>query len=381
MIKRVRVSCTSTAIMSSFHGPSHYTLSENWLLGPQETQFYTRTYRPSASPVRALIVFLHGFQEHIGRYAHVHPLIAERGIAVFTFDQRGFGRTALDKDKRSKKSSWGKTGWSDQMQDLDWAVQTAQKEFTGVPVFLMGHSMGGGEVLSFIGQQSYPSRQNAETLASLTGVIVTSPLILQTTPASRLLRWLGGKVAIVSPYTLIPASLDADDLSHSPELNEAYVKDPLIKTTGSLRGIGEMLSEGEKLLSVACYHWPKKLPVLFVHGDADKVSSVKATQEFYQSIDAEDKKILIYANGYHELQNELPPVRRRLVDDIVSFIEARTGAPVSQPSQLAAAAPTSGKDSNNDTSTSSTTSNPNKSSETAIGKDFLGATNKADARL
>ncbi|KIK61239.1 hypothetical protein GYMLUDRAFT_43302 [Collybiopsis luxurians FD-317 M1] len=343
--------------MSSFHGPSNYTMVENWLSGPQETQFYTRTYRPSSSPVRALIVFVHGFQEHIGRYAHIHPLIAERGIAVFTFDQRGFGRTALDKDKRSKKSSWGKTGWSDQMQDIDWAIRTAQKEFSGVPVFLTGHSMGGGEVLSFVVQQSYPSAQHAETVASLTGVIVTSPLIRQTTPASKILRWLGGKVATISPYTLIPAAIDVDDLSHSPELNEAYAQDPLIKTTGSLRGIGDMLTEGEKLLSDGCHHWPKKLPILFVHGDADKVTSIKATQEFHEKIVAEDKKILVYPNGYHELQNELPPVRRKLVADIATFIEARTPTPTpaEKPIQLTQSAsamePSSSDDINGNTST------------------------------
>jgi acylglycerol lipase len=183
---------------------------------------------------------------------------------------------------------------------------------------------GGGEVLSFVVQQSYHSPQYAETVASLAGVIVTSPLILQTIPASKVARWLGGKAAIVTPYTLVPAPVNADDLSHSPEMNQAYSKDPLIKSTGSLRGIGDMLTEGEKLLSVGCHHWPRKLPVLFVHGDADKVTSVKATQTFYEEIDAEDKKIILYPNGFHELHNELPPVRRKLVADVVSFIQART---------------------------------------------------------
>ncbi|KAJ3998699.1 Alpha/Beta hydrolase protein [Lentinula boryana] len=309
--------------MSSPFSSGSHTMTEKWVTGPQETQFYTRTYTPSSGAPRALIVFVHGFQEHVGRYAHIHPSFAQNGLALWTYDQRGYGRTALDKEHRSKNSSWGKTGWSDQMQDVDWAVRTAREKVPGVPVFLMGHSMGGGEVLSFVIQQSYRSPQYVETVALLAGVIVTSPLIQQTTPASKTLRWLGGKVAIISPYTLIPAAVKATDLSHSPEFNDAYVQDPLIKSTGSLRGIAEMLAEGEKLLSVGCHHWPKKIPVLFIHGDADRVTSAEATQVFFRTIDAEDKRIIIYPEGFHELQNEHPDVRHKLVTDIVSFVQAR----------------------------------------------------------
>jgi len=113
--------------------------TETWLVGPQQTNFYTRLYL--ASPAKAVIVFLHGFAEHVGRYTHFHPKLAERGITVFTFDQRGFGNTGLNVEKRSKGSQYGKTGWTDQMADIDWAITHASKEFPGLPVFLMGQSM------------------------------------------------------------------------------------------------------------------------------------------------------------------------------------------------------------------------------------------------
>lgn len=115
-------------------------MTERWLAGSQETRFYTRTYTPSTSP-KAAIVFLHGFAEHVGRYAHIHPVFAERGVAIFTFDQRGFGRTALDKEHKSKTSAWGRTGWTDQLEDVNWAIGVAEKEFPGIPVFIMGQSM------------------------------------------------------------------------------------------------------------------------------------------------------------------------------------------------------------------------------------------------
>ena len=114
--------------------------TESWLSGPQGTQFFTRTYRPSC-PVKAAVVFVHGFAEHVARYEHVFPTWSSRGIAVFAYDQRGFGRTALDEQNKSKHSSYAKTSWKEQLEDIEWAIQHTKQQFTGVPVFLYGHSM------------------------------------------------------------------------------------------------------------------------------------------------------------------------------------------------------------------------------------------------
>lgn len=136
---------TPRATFKSYHrfsmAAQEYT--EAWLAGPHSTQFYTRTYVPPASAKpKAVIVYVHGFAEHVGRYTHFHPIIAKRGIAVFAFDQRGFGLTALDTTgKKSKTSAWGKTSWAHQMEDIDWAIKHAKKSFENAPVFLAGHSM------------------------------------------------------------------------------------------------------------------------------------------------------------------------------------------------------------------------------------------------
>lgn len=119
--------------------PPEFT--ETWCSGPQSTQFYTRTYTPQAAPAAA-IVFLHGFAEHVGRYAHFHPLFPEHDIAVFALDLRGFGKTALDTEgNKSKNSAYGKTSWPEQMADIAWAIEHAKKEFPAIPTFLAGHSM------------------------------------------------------------------------------------------------------------------------------------------------------------------------------------------------------------------------------------------------
>ena len=118
------------------------SFTESWYSDPQANKFYTRTYT-APGPSKAVIVFVHGFAEHVGRYAHFHPLFLQHGISVFAFDQRGFGMTALDEHNKSKASSYGKTCWKDQMNDIAWALQHVNQEFPGIPTFLMGHSMVG----------------------------------------------------------------------------------------------------------------------------------------------------------------------------------------------------------------------------------------------
>ncbi|KAJ6497540.1 lysophospholipase [Mycena sanguinolenta] len=287
--------------------------SEAWLAGPQSTQFYTRTYRANVSESKAVIVFIHGFVEHIGRYTQVHPQFAAHGFNVFTFDQRGFGRTALDGTHRSASSAYGKTSGEDQMNDIQWAIDHVKKEFPGLPVFLSGHSMGGGEVLNF-SVRRYTS--------GLAGVIASSPLIRQAKSSvfDRAARAAGGLVAVLFPYTQIPTPLEYNDLSHDRVYTNMCKSDVLAKLQGTLRGVLDMLNWGEALLTVNYKKWPNKLPILFVHGSADQITSHDATKEFHDKIIADDKQMIIYADGFHELLQE-PADREKLVHDEIAWMD------------------------------------------------------------
>jgi len=299
--------------------------TESYILGPQNTQFYTRTYYPpSSEPPRALLVFVHGFNEHIGRYTHVHTPFPQRGIAVFACDQRGFGLTAQKKENGAGKK-YAQTSWKEQLEDIEWAVKEGRRvEGCGdIPVFLMGHSMGGGLALA-LPTRTGPAwpHPSAETVSLLSGVIVTSPFIILTHPASSIKRWFGGKMASISPKMIIPAVVKGGELSHDPKVTELYNSDPLIRQVGSLRGLSDMLGGGEQLLHSDYQHWPKTLPLLLIHGTEDQVTSCKATQTFYDKVVADDKKLSLYEGGYHELQNEPDGVQEKLVDECIVWMEA-----------------------------------------------------------
>ncbi|KAH6914033.1 Alpha/Beta hydrolase protein [Coprinopsis sp. MPI-PUGE-AT-0042] len=303
------------------------TFQENWLAGPQNTQFYTRTYTPSGeAPPKACITFVHGFAEHIGRYSHFHPLLAQKGVAVFAYDQRGFGLTALDTTgKKSKSSSYGKTCWNDQMGDIDWALRHARSLFPGVPLFLMGHSMGGAQALGFATEASESSHKDA--LALINGVISTSPLIAQTKPAPAVAKWVGGKVSALTPNLLIPAPVNESDLSHDPAVGAAYVKDPLVKMSGSLKGVSDMLTKGEALSrelykNIQGLQWLLKISL----NSTSRSQATPVSKAFYDAIPAEKKSFETFQGGYHELHNEPGDVPQKLLDFIVAFVEANLSA-------------------------------------------------------
>ncbi|KAF8340964.1 Alpha/Beta hydrolase protein [Amanita rubescens] len=293
------------------------TFTESWLEGPQRTQFYTRLYKPQTKPVAAL-VFIHGFAEHIGRYTPFHTELMERGILIFTFDQRGFGKTAMDKKNKSPSSSYGKTSWDDQLADIVWAIEHVTKEQPSLSVFLAGHSMGGGEVLGFATQNT--DSPHLEKLPLLSGIVAMSPLIHLAKPAAKPMRVIGSLLSKIMPNVLFPTQLDPKAISRDPKVVEDYIKDPMVRAQGSLRGLDDMLTHGELLLSTKYVDWFQDMPVLFLQGTADGVTSYPATRAFHSKLEARYKKIVPFEDAFHELHNEIDGIPVKVADEIVGFI-------------------------------------------------------------
>ncbi|KAJ7876087.1 lysophospholipase [Mycena olivaceomarginata] len=260
--------------------------TETWLVGPQSTNFYTRTY--FATEPKAVLVFIHGFAEHVGRYTEAHPQFAARGISVFTFDQRGFGKTALDAENKSPSSAYGKTSGEHQMDDIHWGDRAREE---GVP---------------------WPAGVFERALDGRRRVIACSPLVQQTDPSSQLRRALGALAAVFFPYfPPIPAPLNFNDLSHDAKYNEMCRNDSLSKLQGTLRGLTDMLNWGDELLRVNHTKWPKTLPI----------TSHSAAKDFHDKIVSDDKNMIIYPDGFHELVQE-PAHTEKLLNDEIAWIEA-----------------------------------------------------------
>ncbi|KAG9042073.1 hypothetical protein FS837_011370 [Tulasnella sp. UAMH 9824] len=307
---------------------------EEWITGPTNTNFYSRRYVPSASP-KAHVVCVHGFQEHIGRYDHVFQRVQRAGIEVFAFDQRGWGRTVFDEQHKSPNSHYGVTTRPQQLGDLEFFVkrESEKAKADGVPLFLWGHSMGGALVLSFVTAKDGSPAES--TINLLSGALVCSPLIQQTTPASKLLRVVGSFLSKIVPWASFPAEIPAADLSKDSAVVAAARIDTYMKPYASLGCLDGILSAGDFLHQKGYKDFPKDLPLLMWHGTADKVCSYHAAKAFYEQVTATDKNWIDWPDSYHEILNEPNGVWEKATDEAVSwFAKHAENKDQTQPARL-----------------------------------------------
>ncbi|KAG9221645.1 hypothetical protein CCMSSC00406_0005558 [Pleurotus cornucopiae] len=257
----------------------------------------------------------HGDERHV-----VDGEASKRGSwrLVEHYDQRGFGRTALDAQNRTPGSMYGKTTWANQLDDLEWAINTVQGAFHGVPIFLMGCSMGGGIVLGYMARQNRPS----ETDTLISGVIAGSPCVKLTREPPKALLWVAHQISRIHLYMPYPLRNKPEDLSRNEDTNAAYNSDPLVGVPGSLRSLEDMITEGGRLLTDNYVHWPEDVAVLFLHGTADQVTSPVAAQQLYDKLPAKRKKMITYPGARHELHNEPDGVKEKSLLAIVNFIRS-----------------------------------------------------------
>lgn len=224
---------------------------------------------------------------------------AENGIAVFAFDQRGFGATA------AATKTPGVTSWPQQFADITWAIDHAATLHPGTPLILLGHSMGGALSCAYA-TRTPPS----PSVNKLTAVVASSPLIRQTpaVKASALVVRAGSLVGKISSKLTIKAPvppevrhaihtklLRADAASHrtSAAIQRSKRSTPLTRSALLLVPCVVSLTcfsayvistcylcapalissswQGEALVSKDFKNWPAQLPLFVVHGTGDKV--------------------------------------------------------------------------------------------------------------
>ncbi len=241
-----------------------------------------RQWLPEGS-ARACICLAHGFGEHTGRYQHVGAFFAERGYAVIAFDQRGHGRSP---GRRGEISSYELL-----LDDIERLLAEGRRRSPTLPLFLYGHSMGGGEVLNYLLKRK----------PKLTGVIATSPwLTLFRPPPINQLRLAELLNFIVPKVSLPRGQLDSGRLSHEATVSRAYDADPLVHHRISARlffgcyraGIWSIAHAGEI-----------GVPVLLTHGSGDQVTGFDGSRRFAEHA-GQLCTFKEWDGLFHELHNE-----------------------------------------------------------------------------
>ncbi|KAH9903032.1 lysophospholipase [Cubamyces lactineus] len=323
------------------------TYIEAWLNGPNGHPFYTRTYLPSSPsptstststststaappPPKAVLLFVHGYNDHIARHADTHAAFAQRGLAVFAYDMRGFGRTALDEAHRAAGEGFGRTSRALELEDLEWWVRyVARVHARGAPIFLMGYSSGGGLTLAYPTRKSSPP--SAEAVSLIAGVIGVSPLLTLVYPPSQLTKHAVRMMSAVWPNCPVPAMQPYERFSRDIEVQKALSEDPLRRPHGTALGLYDMVTQGEELLKSGWERWPQDLPMFILWGAADEINSPKDGIAFFEKVRAKDKELVTYPDALHEIMHEVGDIPARFVEDCVGWIEARIARPQSLP--------------------------------------------------
>ncbi|KAF4969454.1 hypothetical protein FSARC_3312 [Fusarium sarcochroum] len=276
-----------------------------------DASLYTKTWTPQG-PIRAKLVHVHGFSDHVQWYDDVYRILASQGIEVFGFDQRGWGRSVR---QPSQKGNTGTT----QRVIADIAAFIESKLPSETPVFVLGHSMGGGEVITLAANSKY-----AELVSKVRGWMLEAPFIgfAPEEVPSRLKIVAGRLVGRILPKYQLKHEMIVENLSRKPEVTKGFKEDPLCHDTGTLEGLSSLLDRTAALQS-GSVKLGKEVKSLWIgQGDRDMACSYPATVEFAEKQDIPDKIVKTYVGGYHALHVDL--CQEEYAKDITEWILERS---------------------------------------------------------
>ncbi|WP_268797449.1 alpha/beta hydrolase [Pseudomonas huanghezhanensis] len=302
-----------------------------WLDAYDQSRLYVNAWVPVAG-AKAVVMLSHGMTDHSGRYARLGAAMSAAGFALYAHDQRGHGRTAAhgllghfaDQD-----------GWDKVVGDLASLKDAIGKRHPGVPVFLLGHSMG-----SYVAQ-AYLLKHSAGVQGAILSGSNFRPLSFYRSAAllARFERWrqdAKGRSALIEFLSFgsfnkafKPVRTPFDWLSRDPVEVDLYVKDPLcgFRCTNQfwvdLIGGLQHISQPGQLT-----HIDHGLPLLIIGGQCDPVSDGKRLNDLADAYKASGHQwvtLNLYPGARHELFNETN--RDEVTRDLLAWLERALAQP------------------------------------------------------
>ncbi|KAK3499875.1 Alpha/Beta hydrolase protein [Neurospora hispaniola] len=267
---------------------------------------YTKSWEPEG-PIKAKLIFIHGFSDHINRYYGFFPSLAACGIAVYGFDQRGWGRSV------KKPADRGLTGPTSRViADMVAFIEPHLSDAPGAPpVFIMGHSMGGGQVLTLACDEQYQDR----IVSRVRGWLLESPFIgFAPELKPGFIKVYGGRFASkIFPHRQMVNQIPPEDLSRDPEVQKSIAADELLHNTGTLEGLSGMLDRTDGLtrgtIRPVGGENTKIKAIWLGHGSSDKATDYNASKRYYDRVIAstvKDRMFKRYEGWFHQLHADGP---------------------------------------------------------------------------
>jgi alpha-beta hydrolase superfamily lysophospholipase len=279
-------------------------LADGTFAGQGGVEIFWQRATPDGDRPRGVVLIVHGYAEHLGRYREFVDHLGARGIATAALDHRGHGR------------SGGPRGhcrdFAEMVADLRTLADMTEEWWPGVPRVLFGHSMGG--LIGFLYLLRHPDTVRAGA--------VTGPAFRVPDAAPRSVQAVALLLGRIVPRLRFKSKLDQAALSRDPAVGAAYVADPLVHraaTAGFFRAIkaaqGIARVEAHKL----------RIPLLILQGDADRVVDPAGAADIAARLTS-PHQLLMLPGYFHELLNEPKDERKLVLDKLDAWFERWLGA-------------------------------------------------------
>lgn len=287
--------CATPHVQTSASPPTPPTLHETFAIMDDGYRLPLRVWQANGQR-QAILLALHGLNDYHNGFASTGEALAQRGISVMAYDQRGFGNS-------DARGLWhGAERLTDDLREM---IKLLRSRYPNQPLYLIGESMGGAVVLAAM--KSAP--------LAIDGMILIAPAIWSRDSMpwyQRFALWLAAR-------TMPALELTGDGLDLQPtdniEMWRAWSRDPLvIKSTrvDVLYGVSNLMDQAVASSSNL------KGRMLILYGQKDEIIPRNPTCQWLSSLPLESshlRQTVVYENGFHMLTRDL---QGDLVQDDIS---------------------------------------------------------------
>lgn len=260
-------------------------------------KIFVRSWQPESAP-RGVIAICHGVNSHGGQYLWVGEQFAAAGFAVFALDLRGRGKSDGERFYVENVAEY--------VSDVTALIELAKSRHPGLPVYLLGHSAGGVVSATYV----------LENPSGVAGFICESFAFQVPAPGFALAAIKG--LSHIAPRLPV-LKLKNEDFSRDPKAVEALNHDPLTAHEAQPASTVAALVRADERLRE---EFPRiTMPVLIMHGTADKATVCHGSEFFFQTAGSKDKTLKLYEGHFHDLLNDLG--KEQVMSDINAWIGAR----------------------------------------------------------
>ncbi len=261
---------------------------------------------------RGIVQIAHGMGEHAGRYRRLAGALTDAGYVVYAADHRGHGRTA---GAVERLGDLGPGGWPGLMSDIGLLADVAHSEFPGLPLVMVGHSMG-----SFALQQYLLDHSGELTGAVLSGTSAIDVIAAGIDPTQEV-----DLSAFNAPFE--PARTESDWLSRDPDEVDRYIGDEYCGFGLDAAAAASMLdslavcADPDRLAAIR-----SDLPIALLSGSADPLAGggdlIELVAGRYRNTGIDDVTVMIFPDARHEIFNETN--RDEVTSELIAWIDRVT---------------------------------------------------------